>query len=753
MAKNLVIVESPSKAKTIEKILGNNYEVVASFGHIIDLPKTTLGIDINNNFSPKYMVLKDRKDLIKTLKEKSKKSNYIYLASDLDREGEAIAWHISNILLKENPKIKRIEFNEITKSAIIRAVNNPRNINMDLVNSQQARRLLDRLVGYEISPLLWSVVGKDASAGRVQSVALKLVCDLEKEILNFISKKYYEVSINIKDEIVLDLVSIDGENIDKIYDKKILDKLLNDLDKSKINIEEVKISKKTQKPPVIFKTSTLQQLASTYLGYNASKTMRVAQRLYEGLNIGGDTKGLITYMRTDSIRVADEAKQMAKKYIEKNYGKEYVGNYYVSNSKGAQDAHEGIRPTDIELTPEYLKSYLSNDEYKLYKLIWDRFLVSQFASVKYEQMQIIATKLKYKFRGNINKIIFDGYYKVSKSSDDITSVNFPDIKVNESYIIDKLNVKEGDTKAPSRYTEASLIKKLESLGIGRPSTYATIIDAIKDKNYVEVVDKKLLPTIFGKEVESELSKNFKNIMNVKFTAELENHLDEVANGNLNWTKLLEDFYKKLNIEMEKYKKKVEELKNKLIYTDVKCTNSNSSMVLKTGRYGKYLVCEVDSDDKISIKGIEIDKEEIEKGYVKIKDKLDKLLNNKKGIDTNYFTDNGSRYLLKVGRFGEYLESENFSKDNLRLSLSKEIRLKLKKNSIKIEDGILLIKEELEKINEINEKLIKDAGKCEKCGSNFIIKTGRYGKFLACSSYPECKNMKAIVKKKTSKKKG
>lgn len=746
MAKNLVIVESPSKAKTIEKILGKNYEVVASFGHIIDLPKTTLGIDIENDFKPKYKVLKDRKELIKSLKSKSKKANKVYLASDLDREGEAIAWHISNEL-KEDEKVKRIEFNEITKNAIINAVNNPRSININLVDSQQARRLLDRLVGYQISPLLWSTVGKNASAGRVQSVALKLVCDLEKEIENFKSKKYYEVSININKGLELELYSINEEKIDKIFEEETYSKLVKDIENSKVLVEEVKMSKKTQKPPVVFKTSTLQQLASSYLGFNASKTMRIAQKLYEGLNIGGDTKGLITYMRTDSIRVSDDAKNQAKKFIEENYGKKYVGNYYVAKTKAnVQDAHEGIRPTDINLTPEYVKDFLSNDEYKLYKLIWDRFVVSQFASVKYDQMQINAVKDEYKFRGNINKITFDGYYKFQKSEDELKSVDFPAIKVNEEYQVEKLNTKEGMTKAPSRYTEATLIKKLESLGIGRPSTYASIIDAIKDKKYVEVIEKKLKPTVFGKEVKVELEKNFKNIMNVKFTAELEKELDQVASGEMNWVTLLRKFYSTLIVEMNEYKEKTKLLKEKTVYTDVKCSNQEGRMLLKSGRFGKYLVCEFDEKDKISINGIEISEEELEKGNVKIKDRVEELLDNKKGVKTDCYTESGKVYYLKNGRFGEYLESEDYANDNLRITLNKEIKQKIKKGVIKKIDGILQIKNILDKINEENNEIINQAGKCEKCGREFTIKFGRYGKFLACSGYPECKNMKPIKKK-------
>ncbi|WP_156300338.1 type I DNA topoisomerase [Streptobacillus canis] len=755
MAKNLVIVESPSKAKTIEKILGSNYEVLASVGHCIDLPKNTIGIDIENDFKPEYKIIKGKKEILEKLKEKSKLANKVFLASDLDREGEAIAWHISNYI-KQDSKVKRIEFNEITKTAISNAIRHPRDINTNLVNSQQARRLLDRLVGYKISPLLWPIVGRNASAGRVQSVALKLVCDLEEEIKNFVSQKYFEIDILINKVIKLNLSQIGEEKIEKIFDEKVFKKAMKDLDNSKVMIDEIKISKKSQKPPVVFKTSTLQQLASSYLGFNATKTMRIAQSLYEGLNIGGESKGLITYMRTDSIRISDEAKFEAKKYIEINYGKEYVGNYFVPGNKNIQDAHEGIRPTDINLTPEYLQQYLSNDEYKLYKLIWDRFLVSQFANVKYDQMQISASKDEYIFKGNINKITFDGYYKVFKSEDMIQTGDFPELNENVEYPIDEILTKTGDTKPPARYSEATLIKKLESLGIGRPSTYASIIDAIKEKNYVEIVEKRLIPTVFGKEVKTLLENNFKHIMNVKFTAGMEGKLDDVATGKTLWVDLLKEFYNHLTNEMDKYKQKVDELKNKVIYTDMECSNGNGKMVLKSGSFGKYIVCELDNKDKISIQGIELTEEDLKNEVVQIKDKVMELMEIKKGMKTDMITPNGKQYLLKVGRFGEYLESEDYANDNLRRTLTKDLKAKIKKGTLKPENGVYKLKEYFDKLDNENDKILELAGKCEKCGREFTIKQGRFGKFLACSGYPECENIKKIPKldgeiKKTTKK--
>ena len=414
MARKLVIVESPSKAKTIEKILGRNYEVVASYGHVIDLPKTKIGIDVENNFEPQYKVIKGKGEILKKLKEKAKKASNVYLASDQDREGEAIAWHISNYI-KQPDKTRRIEFNEITKTAVNNAINSPRDINNNLVNAQQARRLLDRIVGYKISPLLWKIINRNASAGRVQSVALKLICDLEDEINAFVPQKYWEVSALIEKDINLNLVKIADEKVDKIFDEKVIKKLKKDLKNESLTLEKIEIKKKSQRPPLVFKTSTLQQLASSYLGYGASKTMRIAQQLYEGLEIDGENKGLITYMRTDSTRISVDAINMAKDYITQNYGEKYVGKYVVKNSKSnVQDAHEGIRPSDINLVPDEIKGYLTNEQYKLYKLIWDRFLVSQFAAMQYEQMQINAVNKDYRFRGTINKVIFDGYYKIFK---------------------------------------------------------------------------------------------------------------------------------------------------------------------------------------------------------------------------------------------------------------------------------------------------------------------------------------------------
>lgn len=738
MKKFLVIVESPSKAKTIEKILGKNYEVQASYGHVVDLPKSTLGIDIENGFIPKYKTIKGKGELLKKLKTKAKSSDIIYLASDLDREGEAIAWHISNYI-KLPEKMKRIVFNEITATAIKNAIKKPREIDINLVDAQQTRRLLDRIVGYKISPLLWKTINRNASAGRVQSVTLKIICDLEDEIKSFVPKKYREFSVLLKNNIELKLSKIDGEKVDKIFDETFELKLPEYILATKVDIK-----KKTQRPPLVFKTSTMQQLAASYLGFSASKTMRIAQQLYEGLEIAGQTKGLITYMRTDSTRVSKEAQEQAAKYIEQNLGKEYVGKYF-SKDKNAQDAHEGIRPSYMELEPDKISGYLSKDQNKLYNLIWRRFITSQIAAVKYDQLHIIANEANLEFSGTVNKITFDGYYKYQKSQEDIITQDLPDIKENDKLEIDKILTKDGITKAPARYTEATIIKKLETEGIGRPSTYASIIDTLLTREYVILEDKKLVPTNLGYDVKEELEEHFKNIMNIKFTANMENELDEIADGKKEWHKILKEYYNSLEKDIDKYENDINKLKELKVLTDV-LDSSKKPMLLKTGIYGKYLISETNEEEKISLKGIEVPKEEIKQGYVKVKEKVEKLIEEKKGTLTDYEED-GVKFYQKLGRFGAYLESENYAEDKKRLTLSPLIRAKLKKGEIKVEDGLLHISQYILKEKEENERIIKQAGLCEKCSKPFIIKKGRFGKFLACSGYPECKNIKNIKKSK------
>lgn len=746
--KNLVIVESPAKAKTIEKILGKDFHVVASFGHVRDLPKSKLGVDVENNFKPSYSTIKGKGEVIKNLKDMAKKSDKVFLASDPDREGEAIAWHIAYALKLSENDPNRIEFNEITETAIKDSIKHPRKIDMDKVNAQQARRILDRLVGYEISSLLWKSISSNTSAGRVQSVALKLICDLEDEIKKFIPVKFWEIKGEFTNKLKLSLYKVEDKKIDKLTDEKVVEEIKK-VEKKDFEVIEAKVLKKSKNSPLPLKTSTLQQLASSYLGFSASKTMRIAQGLYEGIDIEGTHKGLITYMRTDSTRISDDAVEMAKNYILENFGKEYLGVKKTSKSKQKiQDAHEAIRPTDINLTPDSLKNTLDKDQQKLYKLIWERFVISQLAPMKYEQFELVCNYDKFSFRGTINKIIFDGYYKIFKEEEDLPLGEFPDIKVGDILKLEKLLIKEDYTKPPSRFTESSLVKKLEAEGIGRPSTYATIIETLKKREYVVLEGKSFVPTALGYEIKNKLDENFPNIMNIKFTAELENELDEVAEGEKDWISLLSVFYKDLKYYIDKFKIKVEEEMSRIIESDVPCSCGKGNMILKTGRFGRYLACPNEEDgckERISLKGIEIPAEEIENGKIYVKEKVEELVKAKKGKETDVLTSTGAKYLLKTGRFGSYLESENFSEDNDRMPLPPEIRKMLANNKIEEKNGVMQINTELKKIKDEEDRILKAAGRCEKCGRPFKISRGRWGKFLACTGYPECKNIKKIEK--------
>ena len=750
MAKNkLVIVESPAKAKTIEKILGSSYKVISSYGHIIDLPKTKIGVDVNDNFKPSYNTIKGKGDVIKQLKEAAKKSDKVYLASDPDREGESIAWHIANTLKLDHNDKNRIEFHEITEKAIKDAVKNPRKINIDRVNSQQARRILDRLVGYEISPFLWKLISPNTSAGRVQSVALKIICELEDKIKAFIPEKYWDVKGIFDGKYNLNLYKIDDEKIDKLKDEKLLERIKKDLKKT-YKVISSKISNKTKNPPLPLKTSTLQQLASSYLGFSASKTMMVAQKLYEGINIKGQHKGLITYMRTDSTRISDEAKKMAKDYIIKNFGKEYLGSNVVrakKDNKNVQDAHEGIRPTDINYTPEEIMQFLDKDQFKLYNLIWQRFLISQLAAMKYEQFEYILEKDKIEYRGSINKIIFDGYYKVFKEEEDLPVGNFPAIKEGDKFTLEKLDIKEDYTKPPARLTESSLVKTLEAEGIGRPSTYASIIETLKKREYVELQNKSFVPTEIGYEVKDQLAKYFPNIMNTKFTAKLEDELDEVDNGEKNWIELLKVFYDELQKYEEKCKTALSKHLEKPVLSDV-LDSAGKSMVMKIGRFGRYLASQnEESKENISLRSVNISLEDIKKGKIFVKDQLEELLKKKEGQKTDIVLENGAKLILKYGRFGAYLESENYKEDNIRKTIPSEVKKKIESGAIDRTGDVLHLKEIFDKIEAEETAILKKAGKCEKCGRPFKIGNGRWGKFLACTGYPECKNIKKIEKKK------
>lgn len=743
--KKLVIVESPAKAKTIEKILGESYHVTASFGHVRDLPKTTLGIKIEENFKPNYSILKDKKELVNSLKAMAKKSSKVYLASDPDREGEAIAWHIAKALKLDENELNRIEFNEITESAVGDSIKNVRKIDMEMVNAQQTRRILDRIVGYKISPMLWRTISANTSAGRVQSVALKLICDLEDIIKVFVPERYWTVAGEFQDDLKLSLNKVDDKKFDILKDEL----AVRELEKIEKNTEFIvttsKVTKRTKNPPQPLKTSTLQQLSSSYLGFSATKTMRVAQGLYEGLTIDGEQKGLITYMRTDSVRISEEAKSMVKEFITNTYGIEYIGMEKVSKTKQKiQDAHEAVRPSDVKLEPEKIKKWLDNDQFKLYKLIWDRFVISQMASMKYDQFEVILNKGRFDFRGSLNKIIFDGYYKIFKDEDELPLGDFPDINIGDIKKIQKINIKEEYTKPPARMTESSLVKRLEQEGIGRPSTYASIVETLKKRDYVALEGKSFIPTELGYSVEKELQEHFPNIMNIKFTAELENRLDMIAAGELIWTDVLAEFYGELSVYLEKYQEILDEEEKRRITSDVSCECSDEPMVMKTGIFGKYLICENEAcKTKVTLKGIDISKEQIIAGHLLVKEQIDIRNKLRNGKPTDVYTETGSKCLLKLGRFGSYLESENFKDDGIRLSLPGEIKKHIINGTLEEKDGISLIKDMLDKILEEENAILKSAGACEKCGKPFKINRGRWGKFLSCTGYPECKNIKKL----------
>ena len=601
MTKNLLIVESPAKSKTIGKILGKNYKVVASVGHIRDLPKSTLGIDIENNFEPKYINIRGKGPLIKELKKEAKNSTKIYLATDPDREGEAISWHLAHILNLNPEDNLRVEFNEITKDAIRNAVKKPRPINLDLVDAQQARRVLDRLVGYKISPLLWKKIRKGLSAGRVQSVTVKLICDREEEINSFIPKEYWTLKALLsknKEKFEANFVGklINGkEQKIELNNEEEMDKILDSIDKKNFSVLEIKKGKRKRNPYAPYTTSTLQQDASKKLGFTTKKTMSIAQQLYEGIDLKKEgIIGLITYMRTDSTRVSDEAMKSAKKYIIENYGLEYSNggkNYGNKSRKETQDAHEGIRPTNVNINPENLKSLLSKDQYRLYKLIWDRFVGSQMKEALYDTISASIKSNDNLFKATGSKLVFPGFLKVYITADEeVKDMSIPDLNEGDLLKLEDIMPKQNFTQPPARYTEASLIKMLEELGIGRPSTYAPTIATILSRDYV-VLDKKVFyPTDLGKLVNDLLIEYFDKVINEEFTADLEDKLDNIAEGNSNWKKVVSDFYEDFHKYLIKAEEEVDKIEIKDEVSDVICDKCGRNMVVKSGRFGKFLAC-------------------------------------------------------------------------------------------------------------------------------------------------------------------
>ena len=598
--KTLVIVESPAKAKTIEKYLGKKYMVRASMGHLRDLPKSQFGIDVENDFAPKYINIRGKGDLIKALKKDAKNADKVYLASDPDREGEAIAWHLSFILGLNPEEDCRIVFNEITKPAIQEAVKHPRSINIDQVDAQQARRMLDRIVGYKLSPLLWRKVRKGLSAGRVQSVTVKLICDREKEIQAFESVEYWTVGMKLrKDKSAMfeaELTHVDGEKLD-LHDEKATEALVADFQQQKLLVDKVKKSERKRKPAAPFTTSSLQQDAARKLGFTSRKTMMLAQQLYEGIELGrhGAT-GLITYMRTDSTRLSDVALNDARAFIGEQFGEDYLppkANVYVTGKK-AQDAHEAIRPTDVNLTPESVEKHLNKDQFKLYNLIWQRFTASQMVPAVYDTLSIqIKAGERYTAKAAGSKLKFPGFtavYAGAESNKKEKDVLLPDLAEGDELNIAKMLPQQHFTEPPPRYNDASLVKTLEEKEIGRPSTYAPIIETIQARGYVQRIDKHFQPTELGFVVVDMLEEYFKDIVDVKFTADLENELDEIAEGKVEKNHLLKEFYDPFAVTLEKADEAIGHVELPEEETDIPCDKCGRMMVVKQGRFGKFLAC-------------------------------------------------------------------------------------------------------------------------------------------------------------------
>ena len=599
MAKNLVIVESPSKATTIKKFLGSSYEVVASNGHVRDLPKSQLGIDIENDFEPKYITIRGKGELLAKLRKEVKKADKVYLATDPDREGEAISWHLSNALKLDGKNARRITFNEITKNAVKQSIKQAREIDMNLVDAQQARRVLDRMVGYQISPVLWAKVKRGLSAGRVQSVTLRIIADREEQINAFIAKEYWTLSGEFqvageKKPLVADFYGTTKEKI-AIESKEQVDKIIEEIQKSEFKISDIKTSGRIKKSPLPFTTSTLQQEAAKTLNFATQKTMRLAQGLYEGVAIKGrGTLGLITYLRTDSTRISEEAKQSAAEYIKENYGEDYLNQEEKSkkNSKKIQDAHEAIRPSYVDLTPAQVKESLSRDQYRLYQLIWKRFLASQMSAAKYETKSVKIDSDKYRFTSASSKVVFSGYLSVYQTDEDKVDKKTLSKKLEKDMKLElgQIDKKQHFTQPPAHFTEASLVKTLEELGIGRPSTYAPTISVIINRHYVAKEQKNLYITELGEVVNNIMKKSFASIVDVNFTAYMEGLLDRVEDGSVKWKTVVENFYPDLHEAVELAQKELEQIKIEDEVTDVICEECGRNMVVKYGPHGKFLAC-------------------------------------------------------------------------------------------------------------------------------------------------------------------
>ena len=703
--KSLVIVESPAKSKTIKKILGDGFQIEASFGHIRNLPtkdpKTdNLGFDVDNNFEPKFEIIPGKKAVVKKLNDLAQKFDNIYIASDPDREGEAIAWHVRQVLKVPDEKIKRIEFNEITPKAVKYSVEHPRMINMDMVQAQQTRQILDKLVGYKLSPVLWKQMGNyNLSAGRVQSVALRMICEREDEIEAFVPQEYWSIHAELaKDGKVFEaeVAKYKDKPVEKtIKNEEEAQKIVDYLKNSDFLVSKVTNKSTKRKPTAPFITSTLQRAASSKLGFGVQKTMQVAQRLYEGIELDSGAVGLITYMRTDSTRVSDDAMAMAKDFILNNFGEKYypeTPNIYVKGKQNVQDAHEAIRPSYPERTPESIKQYLDNDQYRLYKLIWDKFMSSQMSNAEIANKSIEITAGDYTLRAGTSKVTFDGFLKLYNDAEDekVEDSKIPDLEKGDSVDCNKITPKQHFTQPPPRYNEASLVKALEEYGIGRPSTYATIITVIQTRKYVEKRDKALHPTILGRAVSKQLVTQFSDIMDYKFTAGMEEKLDKIADKKAVWNKVLKDFYDPFMEEVNSVMKTAKKIN---IETGINCPNCGKPMVVRTSKFGtQFLGCSGYPDCK-TVMSMNVLSEQNEENTE----------NPPEEICEEKCEKCGSGMVFKTGPYGKYLECTNQNCKHRK-------------------------------------PYHKSTGvKCPKCGKGIIVerKSKRGTVFYGCNAYPEC----------------
>ncbi len=703
--KSLVIVESPAKSKTIKKILGDGYQIEASYGHIRNLPQKdpktdNLGFDVDNNFEPKFEIIPGKKAVVKKLNELAQKFDNIYLASDPDREGEAIAWHVRQVLKVPDEKIKRIEFNEITPKAVKYSVEHPRMINMDMVQAQQTRQILDKLVGYKLSPVLWKQMGNyNLSAGRVQSVALRMICEREDEIEAFVPQEYWSIHADLaKDGKIFEaeVSKFKDKPLEKtIKNQEEAQKIVEYLQKSDFFVSKVTNKSTKRKPTAPFITSTLQRAASSKLGFGVQKTMQVAQRLYEGIELENGAVGLITYMRTDSTRVSDDAMEMAKDFILNNFGDKYypsTPNVYAKGKQNVQDAHEAIRPSYPERTPESIKQYLDSDQYKLYKLIWDKFMSSQMSNAEIANKSVEITAGDYILRAGTSKVTFDGFLKLYNDNEEekVEDSKIPDLEKGDNVECEKVTPKQHFTQPPPRYNEASLVKALEEYGIGRPSTYATIITVIQTRKYVEKRDKALHPTILGRAVSKQLVAQFSDIMDYKFTAGMEEKLDKIADKKAVWNKVLKDFYDPFMEEVNSVMKTAKKIN---IETGINCPNCGKPMVVRTSKFGtQFLGCSGYPDCK-TVMSMNVLTEQAE----------DNIEERQQEVCEEKCEKCGSDMVFKTGPYGKYMECTNQNCKN---------RKPFRKST-----GV----------------------KCPKCDNGEIIerKSKRGTVFYGCNRYPEC----------------